>query len=114
MEKLDVFVNDYDLSDTSYPPTFRVPLIMKQFALATLIASAAMVGCTTYDTPHHGRNVSMEPSHNFLGIVKLESGSYSPSEPDTINMNMGELFGRRATSGDRVTLFWGMITLTDY
>ena len=53
---------------------------MKQLALATLIASAAMVGCTNYDTPHHGRNVSMEPRHNFLGLVKVEAGSYAPSD----------------------------------
>ena len=52
---------------------------MKQLVLATLIASAALVGCTTYDTPNHGRNVSMEPAHNFLGIVKVESGSYAPN-----------------------------------
>ena len=58
---------------------------MKQLALATLIASAALVGCTTYDTPNHGRNVSMEPSHNFLGLVKVESGSYAPSDKATVN-----------------------------
>ena len=87
---------------------------MKQLALATLIASAAMVGCTTYDTPHHGRNVSMEPRHNFLGIVEVESESYALSNKATIGLNMGELYGRRNTSGDRVTLFWGAVTLTDY
>ena len=87
---------------------------MKQLALATLIASAALVGCTTYDTPNHGRNVSMEPSHDFLGIVKVESGSYAPSEKATIGANMLEFGARRLTSGDRITLLWGAITLTDY
>jgi hypothetical protein len=87
---------------------------MKQLALATLIASAALVGCTTYDTPNHGKNVSMEPSHNFLGIVKVESGSYAPNEKPTVGANMSEFYGRRITSGDRITLFWGTVTLTDY
>jgi hypothetical protein len=87
---------------------------MKQLALATLIASAALVGCTTYDTPNHGRNVSLEPSHNFLGIVKVESGSYAPSEKATVGANMREFSGRRITSGDRITLLWGAVTLTDY
>ena len=87
---------------------------MKQLVLATLIASAALVGCTTYDTPNHGRNVSMEPAHNFLGIVKVESGSYAPSEKATIGANMREFSSRRITSGDRITLLWGAITLTDY
>jgi hypothetical protein len=27
---------------------------------------------------------------------------------------MSEFSGRRATSGDRITLFWGAVTLTDY
>ncbi len=85
---------------------------MKQLALATLIASAALVGCTTYDTPHHGKNVSMEPAHNFLGIVKVESGSYAPNEKATVGANMSELYGRRITSGERLTLLWGAITLT--
>ncbi|MEN9653458.1 MAG: hypothetical protein RL303_1178, partial [Verrucomicrobiota bacterium] len=80
---------------------------MKQLALATLIASAAMVGCTTYDTPHHGRNVSMEPRHNFLGIIEVESESYALSNKATIGLNMSELYGRRNTSGDRITLLWG-------
>jgi hypothetical protein len=87
---------------------------MKQLALATLIASAAMVGCTTYDTPYHGKNVSMEPSHNFLGIVKVEAGSYGHSDKATVGVNMSEFYGRRVTSGDRITLFWGAVTLTDY
>ena len=29
-------------------------------------------------------------------------------------MNMREMYGHRITSGDRVTLFWGAVTLTDY
>lgn len=87
---------------------------MKQLALATLIASAALVGCTTYDTPNRGRNVSMEPAHNFLGIVKVEPGSFAPIEQSTVGVNMREFSGRRITSGDRVTLLWGAVTLTDY
>jgi hypothetical protein len=87
---------------------------MKQLALATLIASAALVGCTTYDTPYHGKSVSMEPSHNFLGLMKIEAASYAPSEKPTIGVNMSEFYGNRITSGDRITLFWGAVTLTDY
>lgn len=56
----------------------------------------------------------MEPSHNFLGLIKVDSGAYAPSEKATIGANMREFSGRRITSGDRVTLLWGAITLTDY
>jgi hypothetical protein len=114
MEKLGGVVNDYDLSASQPRPIIEIHPIMKQLALATLIASAAMVGCTNYDTHHHGRNVSMEPRHNFLGLVKVEAGSYAPSDKATVGMNMREMYGHRLTSGDRVTLFWGAVTLTDY
>ena len=107
-------MNDSDLSAPDPLPIIRTHPIMKQLALATLIASAAMVGCTTYDTPYHGKNVALEPSHNFLGLVTVESGSYAPSDKATVGANMSEFSGRRATSGDRITLFWGAVTLTDY
>jgi hypothetical protein len=87
---------------------------MKQLALATLITSAALVGCSTYDTPNHGRNVTLEPAHNFLGLVKVESGSYAPNDHPTVGVNMREFYSRRITSGDRITLLWGAVTLTDY
>ena len=96
---------------------------MKQFAFASLIASAALVGCTSYDTPNHGRNVSLEPSHNFFGIVKVEPGIFAPqgnagnstemSHP-TVGASMSEFRGNRTPSGDRITLLWGAITLFDY
>ena len=79
-----------------------------------LVAAALLAGCTTYDTPNHGKAVTMEPSHNFLGIIKVESGSYASNNKATIQVRTDELFSRRTTSGDRITLLWGAITLTDY
>lgn len=87
---------------------------MKQIALLTLVASAAMVGCSSYDTPNHGKNVSMEPAHNFLGIVKVEPGSYSAIHSSTVRLKTDDFYSRRANTGDRVTLLWGAITLSDY
>lgn len=81
----------------------------------TLLAVAALLaGCTTYDTPNHGKAVSMEPSHNFLGIIKVESSSYASNNRATIQVRTDELYTRRTTSGDRITLLWGAITITDY
>jgi len=87
---------------------------MKQLTLATFLAAAALVGCNTYDTPNHGKGVSLEPSHNFMGILKTEPGSYAPVNKASIDLTTNELFTHRATSGDRYTLFWGAITITDY
>ena len=56
----------------------------------------------------------MEPAHNFLGIVKVEPGSYSAINNSTVRLKMDDFYSRRTNSGDRVTLLWGAITLTDY
>lgn len=85
---------------------------MKNSALLAL--AALLVGCTTYDTPNHGKAVAMEASHNFLGIIKVESGSYASNNRATIQLRTDELYTRRITSGDRITLLWGAITITDY
>ena len=87
---------------------------MKQLALATLIASAGLVGCHTYDTPNHGKAVSLEPSHNFLGIIRTEPGSYSANNNATVRVSTNELYSRRTSSGDRIVLLWGAVTITDY
>ncbi len=79
-----------------------------------LLATAFLTACTTYDTPNHGRGVAMEPSHNFLGLVVIEPSSYASNNSATIHLKTDELFARRTTSGDRITLLWGAITITDY
>jgi len=56
----------------------------------------------------------MEPSHNFLGLVVIEPASYSSNNSATIRLHTDELYARRTTSGDRITLLWGAITITDY
>ncbi|NBX01210.1 hypothetical protein EBR11_01580 [bacterium] len=89
-------------------------LPMKQIVLASIIASAGLVGCNSYDTTNHGNAVSLEPAHNFLGIVKTEPSSFAAPRNSSINLSTTELYSRRAVTGDRVTLLWGAITLTDY
>lgn len=82
--------------------------------VTALLLAASLVGCATYDTDNHGKAVAMEPSFNFLGIIKVESGSYASNNKATVQLSTNELYTRRTTSGDRVTLLWGAITLTDY
>jgi hypothetical protein len=88
---------------------------MKQLALASFLAATALVGCTNYDTPNHGRGVSLEPSHNFLGIIKVEPASYANNDlKPGVTLSTNELFSRRNNTGDRITFLWGAFTLTDY
>ena len=49
----------------------------------------------------------------------LESGFQPALPPDLVATRRyrgktNELFTHRTTSGDRITLFWGAITITDY
>lgn len=88
---------------------------MKQIAVASFLAATALVGCTSYDTPNRGRNVSLEPAHNFLGIIKVEPASYSNNDHNPgVMLSTNELYSRRNNSGDRITFLWGALTLTDY
>ena len=87
---------------------------MKQLALAALIASSGLAGCNTYDTPNHGKAVSLEPSHNFLGIIRIEPNSYAANSKASVHVSTNELYTRRTSSGDRIILLWGAITVTDY
>lgn len=84
---------------------------MKSLAFASLLLLA---GCTTYDTPYHAKSVAAEPSHNFFGIVTTEPASYGYNAGTKINLSTTEISARRNTSGDRITLLWGTITISDY
>lgn len=86
---------------------------MKLHTLALAAATLALAGCA-YDTEHHGSSVQIEPSHNFLGIVKTSPGSYVPTNEATCTVSTTELWGRRDFSGNNVTFLWGAIAITDY
>ncbi|MDR1496820.1 MAG: hypothetical protein LBS59_00180 [Puniceicoccales bacterium] len=78
-------------------------------------AVAALSGCgQPYDTDHYGNAVGVEPSHNFLGVVKTYPGSYRPVETVTVPLHSNEVSARRDFSGTNVSLFWGAITFADY
>lgn len=88
------------------------PLALSTAVIATAIAFSACGN--TYDTDYHGQSVQIEPSHNFLGIIKTSPGSYLPGEQASgVVVNMDELVARRNVSGNQVSLFWGALTFTD-
>lgn len=89
-------------------------MILRTLALSSLAAAALVAtGCTAYDTDNHGTSAQIEPSHNFLGIVKTSPGSYIP-KGEVFNLSSDEVMARRDFSGNNVELLWGAITLTDY
>ena len=76
--------------------------------LTIAVAALFFTGCKS-------NTAQMAPSEtNILGIVKVEEASYAASSPTTVAVSTNELFSRQDISGDKVTLFWGLITLKDY
>lgn len=82
---------------------------------SALAATALFVGCAGHDTDYKGPGVSAEASHNILGIVKTNPGSYRyVEESSSIVIRTEDLWCRRDFSGDNVSLFWGLININDY
>ncbi len=82
---------------------------------AAVAVSALFSACgQAYDTDYHGSSVSIEPSHNFLGIVKTTPDAYIPVNETTVRLRSSEIYAGRDISGNNVSLFWGLITYTDY
>lgn len=82
---------------------------------SALVAATLLGGCAGYDTDDTGSGVVIEPSHNFLGIVKTNPGSYRYVEDaGSIVIRTDELWCRRDFSGDNISLFWGLININDY
>ncbi len=94
-------------------PNFaRIPP-MKLKALLPLGLCFAVValtaGCATQKT-RTGRNTNIG-----AGLVTVNTGSYEPVSPATLNFNTNEAFGDMSQpSGTEVKILWGLITLHDY
>ena len=91
---------------------------MKKLLSLSLFVSAGtaamlLQGCgQAYDTTEYGPSAQIEPAHNLLfGIVKTSPGSFIPVTPGTTSTEYGAI---RDFSGTQVSLFWGLITFTDY
>lgn len=51
---------------------------------------------------------------NLAGIYAYESSSYTPVETGTFRVSSDELVNRRDHGGGKTSLFWGLLTYTDY
>jgi hypothetical protein len=66
-------------------------------------------GCATHVTSSGGRATSV-----LGGAVTVESGSFQPPTPATIDVDTSKIVSNGNPSGGKVTLLWGLITLHDY
>ena len=76
--------------------------------LALAFGAIIMTGCDK------GQSQMGPRESNLLGAVKLEKENYTPAGINTSAIGTDELYARKNYSGDKVTLFWGLITLKDY
>lgn len=79
--------------------------------LLALITSFSFVGCVndpTYESEYAPKQ------RNFLGIIKSSDQDYVSPKPTTVSVSTRELYSPTNFSGEKVTLLWGLITITDY
>jgi len=72
------------------------------------LAASVFAGCSTQKTGT-GRNNSV-----IGGLVEVNTGSYLPPGPNTIDIDGTQFDGRVNPSGDQIKLFWGAITYSDF
>lgn len=78
--------------------------------LSVLLVTLLMSACSrSHSTVKMGNSET-----NLLGVAKLEKDNYLPTKSTTFAVSSDEIFARENFSGDKVTLFWGLITLKDY
>jgi hypothetical protein len=76
--------------------------------LAVIISAFTLTACDS------GKASMLPKETNVLGIVKHEPQSYSHVGPNTFAIHTDELYTRKDFSGDKTTLFWGLVTIQDY
>jgi hypothetical protein len=72
-----------------------------------VVMACALMGCATQKTKT-GRNTNV-----LGGLARVNTGSYQAASPTTVGVEVGDLVGRNNPSGTKVSLLWGLITLTD-
>lgn len=83
---------------------------MKTRYLTILLALTALVfsGCNINPTAAGSQEV------NLLGVVQYEQASYEETNPSTLAVSTSEIVSQKNYSGDKLSLLWGLVTLTDY
>jgi hypothetical protein len=89
---------------------------MKQKTLTPLFAAAAIAlatvgaGCSSVS----GNPQAADKSRNFLGLIKIEPGSYAYTPPYTLELRSNDVIERPDVSGERISLLEGFFTYEDY
>ena len=79
--------------------------------LAAVLCGAALFasGCATRVTASGGRETTV-----LGGAVTVSTDSFQPTTPATLDVDTSKLTGTGSLTGEKVSLFWGLITFHDY
>ncbi len=75
-------------------------------ALALLVFAS---GCATRNTSSGGKETNI-----LGGAVAVSTKSFQPVSPNTVNADTSKIAGKNGPSGNKVSLFWGLLTFNDY
>jgi hypothetical protein len=76
---------------------------------AVLVLLVFASGCAMRNTMSGGKETSV-----LGGVVTVETNSFQPTPPTTLDVDTSKIVGDRGPSGKKVTLLWGLLTLHDY
>ena len=85
--------------------------------LSIIAALALLSGCSTttqYDNPYAEVYDRADKRSHFLGLVEIEEDSYEPVSRTSITVKSDDIVDRRNISGEKTSLFWNLLTFTDY
>ncbi|MBO7521526.1 MAG: hypothetical protein J6T16_04730 [Opitutales bacterium] len=84
---------------------------MKILKFASLIAFAAaalsLTGCTSNTTTAHQKS-------SAWGVYTFEPACFSVTDTHSALIRTDDVAGMELPSGDRLQLFWGLISIQDY
>lgn len=81
--------------------------ILRLLAALTLLSFAS--GCATRTTSTGGKETTL-----LGGALIVSKDSFQPTTPATVDADTSKIIGRNGPSGQKVSLFWGLMTLHDY
>lgn len=82
---------------------------LHKFALmAAFAASSLLLGACTSNTD------TAQTKSTAFGIFTYEPGSYALNDGQDIQIRTDDISGMELPSGDRLQLFWGLVSIEDY
>jgi len=75
----------------------------RMFVLGGVCCLALLSGCST-----------TRDGYAFMGIIEVQEGTYADAGSTSLGVRTEEITGPNEPSGDQISLFWGLINISDY